>query len=205
MGELDSAGNYYTSAAHEYAGAVLGHSFPEPDYTYSSIAELLAATVCYRIAGDEFRVQNRCELGTLLAEDYIEYINDQDYREGSFADLRRGAWPEYIGDLRTVAERDDAEDAYDRAKEIYESAGADIEFVCAEQEHMRLAGFFRILKRGLGHEISRDAPEQTAPGTTFPEWLEYKRERLPELLDQLEEQGEWPIKKECSVGSPQGV
>lgn len=197
-GDFGKAGNYYTAAAHEYAGTVTEHVFPEPDHTYAALSELLRATTCYRMTGDEFRVQNRCELGTLLAEDYIEYIDDQDYREGSFADLRRGAWPEYIGDLRTIAERDDADEAYDRAMKIYESAGSDIDIVCAEGEHMGLIRFFMSIRRGLGHEIPRDAPEQLTlePETTFPEWLEYKRERLPSLLDQLEEQGEWVINKE---------
>ena len=168
------------------------HAFPEPDHTYAALSALLRAATCYRIIGDKFRIQNRCELGTLLAEDYIEYIDNQDYREGSFADLRRGAWFEYIGDLRTVTERDDADKAYERAMNIYESAGSDVGFVCAEGEHMGLARFFMSVRKGLGHEIPRDAPEQPAPGTTFPEWLEYKRERLPGLLNQLEEQGEWP-------------
>lgn len=129
-----------------------------------------------------------------MAEDYIEYIDHQDFERGSFADLRRGAWPEYIGDLRTIAQRDDADVAYDRAITIYESAG-DCEFVCGEQEHTRLAGYFRGIRRGLGEDIPRDAP-----GITFSEWVEYKRERLPKLLGRLEEQGEWPVQLRALVG-----
>jgi hypothetical protein len=133
-------------------------------------------------------------MGTLLAEDYINYIESVDFEEESFADLRRGAWPEFIGDLRTIAEREDAEEAYDRAIAIYTSAG-DYEFVLGEQEHMRLAGFFRSVRWGLGHDIPEDAPEQQGLDTTFSEWVEYKRERLPGLLDELEAQGEWPVEK----------
>jgi len=62
----------------------------------------------------------------------------------------------------------------------------------AEQEHMRLAGFFKAVKRGLGFEISEDALENRPLGPTFVEWLEYKRDRLPNLLDDLEKQGSWP-------------
>ncbi|SDR40489.1 hypothetical protein [Natronobacterium texcoconense] len=136
-------------------------------------------------------MRNRCEMGTLLAEDYAAYIDQHEIEPGSFADVRRGAWPEFIGDLRTIAGCDDADEAYQRAKTIYERCD-EWEFVMAEEEHMRLAAFFRSVRRGTGGEIPRDAPERLPlEGPTFAEWLEYKRERLPALLEELEEQGEW--------------
>lgn len=190
--ELRKAGNVYTAAAHEYAGTVTEHSFPNPDYTPSALGELLEATTCFRISGDEFRTQNRCELGTRLAEDYAEFSRNQEFEENSFANLRRGAWAEFIGDLRTIAERDDADEAYDRAKEIYDSAGY-WEFVLKEWEHIRLSSYFRLVREGLGHDIPRDAPEVHGMDMTFTDWLEYKRERLPGMLDELEAQGEWPV------------
>lgn len=189
--DLVSAGNYYTAAAHEYAGTVTEHIFPEPDKTYAAVSNLCYAATCYRIAGDDFRLQNRCDQGIHLAEDYIEYIQRQDFEERSFGDLRRGAWPEFIGDLRTVALREMADEAYDEAIEIYQSAG-EWEFVMAEQEHSSLAGYFRSLRRGLGQEIPPTAPEQEAFDISFAEWVEYKREHLPELLERLDEQGTWP-------------
>lgn len=191
-GDLIGAGDAYTAAAHEYAGTVREHSFPEPDLTRGTVSRLCYAATCYRIAGDEFRVQNRCELGTLLAEDYLDYIDGVEFEDGSFADLRRGAWPEFVGDLRTIAGRDDAGDAYDEAVAIYDAAG-DWEFVLAEQEHSRLAGYFRSVRRGLGHDIPVSAPEQEAMGITFAEWVEDKRERLPGLLEELEAAGDWPV------------
>lgn len=190
--ELLEAGDVYTAAAHEYAGTVVEHLFPEPDNTRGAVSRFRYAATCYRIGGDEFRTQNRCDLGVLLAEDYVNYIDDMDFEKGSFADLRRGAWPEFIGDLRVIAQRDEANEAYDRAISIYESAG-DFEFAYAEQEHMRLAAFFRNVRRGLGHDIPEDAPEQMGFETTFSEWLEYKRSRLPDLLNDLEAQGTWPV------------
>jgi len=190
-GEPLQAGDMYTAAAHEYAGDATKHSFPEPDSTNGAVSRLRYAATCYRIAGDEFLTHNRCELGTLLADDYINYIEGVDFEPGSFADLRRGAWPEYIGDLRVIAQRDDAAEAYDRATEIYESAG-DCESVYAEQEHTRLGAFYKNVRRGLGHDIPEEAPERMGFGTTFSEWVEYKRARLPDLLDELERQGRWP-------------
>jgi hypothetical protein len=130
-------------------------------------------------------------MGTLLAEDYFDFSESQEFEQNSFANLRRGAWPEFIGDLRTIAQRDDAAEAYDRAVEIYESAGY-WEWVLREQEHTRLAAFFRTVREGLGHDISRTAPEVHGMDMTFADWLEYKRERLPGLLDALEQQGSWP-------------
>lgn len=192
-GDLIEAGDTYTAAAHEYAG-IGTRSFPEPGPTYSVLAELLNAATCYLVGDDDFHTQNRCDLGTVLAEDHIEYVHGIDVRPGSFADIRRGAWHEYIGDLRTIAERDDAAAAYDRAISIYRSA-EDFEVVLAEQEHIRLGSYFRSIRHGLGEEIPNDAPERMGPGTTFVEWVEYKRDRLPDLLDQLEAQGEWPARQ----------
>ncbi|WEL22634.1 hypothetical protein HBNXHr_2594 [Halorhabdus sp. BNX81] len=131
-------------------------------------------------------------MGILLAEDYLEYIERQEFGPQSFGAFRRGAWPEFIGDLRTIAQRENADKAYDRAHEIYASAG-DYEISTGEQEHMRLTSFFESVRRGLGHDISNDALELQPMGPTMTDWLEYKRERLPAYLDQLEAQGEWPL------------
>lgn len=191
--ELVSAGDVYTRAAHEWAGAVTNRVFPGSDYTIYAVGELLKATTCYRIVDKTFLKENRCELGIVLAEDQIEFIDNQDIEEGSFADLRRGAWPEFIGDLRLIAGRDDAAEAYEVARSIYETAGSGIEVVSAEKEHIRLMTYFKQVREGLQYDIPRDAPERRPPGITFPEWLEYKRRQLPDLLDQLEEQGSWPV------------
>lgn len=124
-GNVLEAANAYTAAAYEYAGAVEEHVFPGTDETVSAVGELLNAATCYRIAGDEFRTQNRCDAGILLAEDYINYIETESDTEDSFAAFRRGAWSEFIGDLRTVAGRDSASTAYDEAVSIYEAAGGE--------------------------------------------------------------------------------
>lgn len=189
-GTLDSAGRQYTLAAHEYAGDTK-LVFPEPGSQELVLRALLKSATCYRIAGNAFRTQNRCEMGILIASDHVNYIEDVGFEPGSFADLRRGAWPEFIGDFRTIAQCENADEAYDRAKTIYEGAG-DFEFVTAEQEHMALTIYFRSIREGLGHSISRQDPEERPPEITFSEWVEYKRDRLPDPLDQLAEQGEWP-------------
>ena len=190
-GKLSDAGAIYTAAAHEDAGTVTGHSFPEPDRTYAAVSSLCYAATCYRLDGGESLTQNRCDLGILLAKDYSEFIDTQEIEKQSFADLRRGVWPEFIGDLRTIARRDNANDAYDEAIRIYRKAG-DYQFVIGEQEHTRLAAYFRSLKRGLGIKIPETAPEQLSPDITFTDWIEYKRTSLPELLNELGQQGTWP-------------
>ncbi|WP_136686872.1 hypothetical protein [Halorhabdus amylolytica] len=131
-------------------------------------------------------------MGILLAEDYFEYIERQEFGPQSFGAFRRGAWPEFIGDLRTIAQRENGEEAYDRAHEIYKSAG-DYQISTGEQEHMRLTGFFRNVRQGLGHDVSDEALEQQPMGPSTTDWLEYKRERLPEYLNQLDAQGEWAL------------
>jgi len=188
---LQAAGNYYTASAHEYAGVVTEHTFPGADKTVSALGELLNAATCYRLVGDTYRVNNRCELGTLLAEDYLNYIDSGEWDENSFVPFRRGAWHEFIGDLRTVAEKEEASNAYEKAIDIYISAG-DWEVVYGEKEHLRIASYLRSVRRGLGHDISEDAPEMQGSGTTFSEWVWYKQENLPKYLSQLEAQGSWP-------------
>lgn len=189
-GELLAAGDLHTACAHEFAGC-MHRSFPEPAHLHSALGHLLDAATCYRVGGDGFRAENRCELGTVLAEDRSEYVRNLDVRDESFEDLRRGVWHEFIGDLRTIAGRDDADEAYDRAVSIYTAAG-EWEVVMAEQEHLRLLSYFRSLKRGLGKELPEDAPEAPALGVTFSEWIEYKRKTLPGLLDDIDKQGDWP-------------
>jgi hypothetical protein len=192
-GDLTGAGNAYTAAAYEFAGTVTDHTFPECDKTATAISNICFAAICYRIVGDQFRVQNRCDVGILLAEDYINHIEGEKFEDGSFADLRRGAWPEYIGDCRMIADREGADMAYDRAIEIYRSAG-DIDFVYGEREHNYLTKLFTNIKRGAGYEISEDAPErQPLGGPTFTEWVRYKRKHLPGFLEDLDKKGAWPV------------
>lgn len=189
-GQLHEAGDRHTACALEFAGSTQ-RTFPDPGGLETALGHLLDAATCYRISGDAFRTKNRCQLGTALAEDRFEYVRDIDVREQSFEELRRGAWLEFIGDLRTIARRDDADEAYDRAVAIYESAG-EWEVVMSEQEHLRLLAYYRSLKEGLGIDIPEDAPEAPTLGVTFSEWIAYKRETLPRLLDELEAQGTWP-------------
>jgi len=198
-GDLVAAGNHYTAAAHLYAGGVTEHTFPHPDLTRAALSTLCRAATCYRIAGDDFRAQNRCDIGVLLAEDYLEYIEaeymgNDEIEPYWFAEIRVGAWHEFIGDLRTIAERDDAEEAYEQAKEIYGEGEA--EFCMGEKEHTRLAAFFRKVREAVESDISYESIEYQPLGPTFVDWIEYKRERLPALLNRLEEMGEWRSKKD---------
>jgi len=143
-------------------------------------------------------MENRCDLGLLIARDYLEYIENE-YTEtveggdkGGYIIFRRSAWYEFMGDLRTIARRDDADEAYDKAEEIYHPDG-DISLV--EHEHNVVTGFFRGIREAVESDIPPDSPEYRPAGPSFLDWLELKREMLPELLEQLEEEGEW-IKNE---------
>lgn len=189
-GELERAGNLYTAAAHEMAGTVTEHLFPGPDRTNDAVGYLRYAATCYRVADLGKKSRNRCNIGELLVDDYIAFYERQEF-ERSFDRLRLGGWYENIGDLRVIAKEGRAGEAYDHAEELYERAGS-CEFSMAEKEHMRLSGFFRNVRRGVDDEIPEDALENRPFGPSFLDWLDYKRERLPDLLDELEARGEWP-------------
>lgn len=61
-----------------------------------------------------------------------------------------------------------------------------------EQDHLRLLAYYRCLEEGFGIDVPDAAPEAPTFGGTFSEWIAYKRETLPPLLDELEAQGTWP-------------
>lgn len=190
-GQLATAGWRYTLSAYEHAGEMT-EAFPEPGNVQAALGMLLHAATCYRIVGDQFRTQNRCDLGALIVKEHRSYVEKQDVQQQSFAALRRGAWPEFLGDFKVIAGSPGADAAYDEAIATYDAAG-DAPFAFGEQEHMRLAAYFRHVRCGLREHIPEEAPEHMGPNVTFTEWIEYKRNRLPELLDELESRGDWPV------------
>lgn len=185
-GRLNDAGDYFTLAAYEYLGEcplTSGRTISHAEYY------LLQSAVCYRIDENWNRCENRCHQGILIAEDVLESVKRADKPENFYDRARRGALYEYIGDFRTVGELGEAREAYDNASQIYQNAG-DPNTGYSEQEHMWLMEFFDLVASAVNDGLD-DKWRSLLSDTTFSEWVEYKRERLPTLLDALDERGEW--------------
>jgi hypothetical protein len=118
-----------------------------------------------------------------------KWVYEQRNPSYEFDQGRRGAWKEFIGDFHIIAGKEErAAQAYDQAYSIYEVA-SDFNLGMAEWEHHALIGFYEDIRRAIGKDME-DWYEQKSV-ITIPEWIDYKRERMPGLLDELETQGEW--------------
>lgn len=184
--EYGKAGEYYTAAAYEY----FGHDTFEPPGQRVSHGEymFLRAGICYLLHGKPDRCENRCRQGILVAEDMVDRALAKPTPDNFYDQARRGAWYEYVGDFRVLAHIEGADEAYDLALEIYNDAG-DPETGFSEQEHMWLMAFFQSVAEAVGYD--REEWNTVRTDYKLSEWLEYKRTRLPNLIDKLAKSGEW--------------
>lgn len=183
----------YTLAANQYTTAAYAHLAEGPPSGYHKIVSwalyrLLQSGICYRIANNFDRCRNRCRQGILIAEDTVEQVTELSQTDNEYDMARRGAWHEYVGDFRLVADLSGVDDAYEKAKETYRTAGNP---VCgyAEQEHMRLHDFFRSVALPQGHDV--DDWHTIEMDSQLTTWVDYKAEYLPGYLEATYEQAEW--------------
>lgn len=121
-------------------------------------------------------------MGILVAEDVRARISGEPIPENFYDHARRGAWDEYIGDFRVIGGIEGSDEAYESAKEVYESAG-DPETGFAEWEHTRLLDYFRQVAKLADY----DEDELGRVNTKLPlsEWVKYKQENLPKILEDI--------------------
>lgn len=185
-GEFNDAGDYYTITAYEYLGEsppTTGHSICHAEYFF------LQAAVCYRLGNNFERGVNRCRQGILIAEDVLDRVMAAEEPENIYEKARRGAIYEYIGDFRAVGELEGADEAYDNAIRVYQDAG-DPNTGYSEQEHMWLMEFFDLIADTVGDGLD-PSWRSSLSDTTFTDWVKYKRNRLPKVLEELLERGKW--------------
>jgi len=194
-GDLVAAGDYYTLSAHERAG----HGVPEPPAQVSLgvIADFIHAALYYRMAGYDARGSNRCEMGRLVIEDVLERYETTGYApDYSYDRARKGVFYELLGYLRVIADQDDADEAFNKALDVYEQTGS-LEFhICKGEQHGVLAGVFSSIKRGAGYEVDPQGPEQHPLGLTIADWVVFERKHLPKYVKELLERGEWATESE---------
>lgn len=187
------AGDHYTQATYEY----LGESGPAPDRSKSSkgLHYLAMGAICYRL-GDQYDwCRNRCRQGVLIAESISERALSQKPSSNQYEIARRGAWSEYIGDFRVLGDFDNADEAYEAAKDVYREA-EDPRLAIIEQEHMRLVELLRKLGTATEYDLEElYRLQRHYDGGTLTEWVDYKREHLSKALERLLRQNEWQYEK----------
>lgn len=184
--EYVRAGEQYTAAARAY----LGEGPPAPmTYARRAVVMLLQAAICFRLGDAPRRGDRRCREGTHVTLDAIEHAElEYDAEELSRATWF-GAWHEYLGDLRLHGNVGDPNGAYDRAETIYERAQP-TSTLLVEAENRSAVGHFNRLVEAVDADVEAWESDP-ADESRFTDWLAYKREHLPRLLDALYEAGEW--------------
>lgn len=185
-GQYRSAGDWFTSAAfiHIGQGPLQGYG----ERISHGLVNLLHAAVCYRLAGDNQYCKNRCEYGKIMAREVGERLRNKHSPKNSYDKARLGAWNEFIGDFQLISESEDYQKIYNDAKEYYKTA-EELDLGFAEQEHLRLIGFYEDMIKGAGKDI--DEWHDMELSLSFPEWIDYKIERMPELYQNIIDSGEW--------------
>lgn len=183
-GAYHEAAEAYEAAAFECLGDSPGS---KAGGTVSSGAELLLeATLCYALAGRESERANRSRIGVLVAENAVEHLREQDL-PSEYDRAKVGAWCEFVGDFRLIGGLGGYDEWYDQAEQVYRDAG-DPSSSLAEQAHLNLFTFYRLVRRGVGVNNTQEATD----GVSLTKWLSLKRSDLPSDLSTLmEREPQW--------------
>lgn len=176
-GENEEAGRYYTLCAYE----ILGRSeLTRRHDIMGGIQNMMEAAICYRLAGRSTLMRNRCRQGIAIVEDADERV----YTEEPL----HGAAQELIGDFKLVGRADEYQEAYNRAKEVYEPHEADSIQWQTEDEFELGWGPFVTVARAVGHEFEEYGLIRTF---SLRARITYKQDHFPKLLEELDERGVW--------------
>lgn len=180
-GTFVEAGDAYTRLAF--------HTWATYDVLWGlGCRQLLEAATCYRLAGQTDICKKRCQVGVQQAETIRDRTCDRSEPDYPPDHANRGGWDEFVGTFRLLGELDGVDEAYAVAKESYFEAGDPrIEYADEGPVHQNTV-WFDSVAREIGRERSHDIEKYT---TSYSEWADYKRERLPEYVAELVEQGEW--------------
>ena len=182
----DEAADAYAAAASEYLGA---NGLEHAVSAATGLRYLLTGAACLRHRGRRERCRRYCRQGDAISEEIGDRAQSLPPEPHAYDQSVRGVWFEFAGDFRTVGDLPDADAAYDRAAEAYADAG-DPETASFEQFHLAAAVLPKLLVRGTGAD-SDDLEAVLRPGATLTEWVAFKRRRLPDLLERLDDCDEW--------------
>lgn len=185
-GEYVEAADSYTAAAYEYFGANgLTHSVS----VARGLRYLIIGATCLRYRDRLERCQNLCWQGVHISRAISEEALSLPPEPNPYDQSVRGVWYEFEADFRVVGELPEAADAYDRAKAVYADAG-DPDTAAFEQFHLAAAILPKVLVYGTDTD-PEDLHSVIRPPATLTDWVEFKRQTLPAILERLDDGDEW--------------
>ncbi|MFC7074587.1 hypothetical protein ACFQJ7_08720 [Halovenus rubra] len=182
-GELVSAADYYSRVGYYGLSRACFHHRG----LWIGIDKLRLAAVCYRMSGEDSRCTNRSQQSELMINEVI----DNHLPENK---TKRDAWTglahEYIGDFRMIANRKDANEAYQTAMKLYkrvEQAGApDPVYAWAGEDGFHFStNFLLYLIDAVGWKIDSDS-FTALRSLSLTYRIEYRHEYIAELLSLLD-------------------
>ena len=184
--EFGAAADMYVRASFEE----LGESFGAASWAME-LRVLFKACLCYRLADQARQCRFVARLGIGLAEEYAERRREKPEPSHPPDQAERGVWDEFVGDFRLVAGFDGVADAYDSAMSIYKEVG-DPDAHYAEGPIMSVQGIFStvVLVAGADDEHITNSTEGK-----LTDWVEYKRNHMESLIENIVASGEWKLPK----------
>lgn len=175
-GNFSDAGDTYARAAFEEAGEWFGTSSWGQE-----LRMLYKACLCYRLADQRRQCRFAATHGIRLAEEYAARADERSEPSHPPDKAERGVWHEFVGDLQLVAGLDDADKAYDQAKDHYRAAGDPFANFGEGPIGVAQAVFSTtVIVAGADYDLITDSTQGR-----LTDWVDYKRTHLPELIDCL--------------------
>ena len=184
--EYVAAGDYYTRAGWSVLSDPRDGRDPfaadDRGAVGDGLQHLLAAAICYRVAGRDARASRRGVAGISVANDL---------RAIMATPIQSACFGEFVADFRTVAGIDGASDAYAAAAEDYRGAVAestDPQAIATTPLFSAAAAPAKQLARTLDNgeiAITWDdlhGPDPTDPGAFLAHRATFKKQRLGSLL-----------------------
>jgi len=180
------AGDYFTFAGLSAIGA---SKFTEMEVESGfgrlplggGVTDMLAAVVCYRLAGDDERTTRRSKEGILLVEDI---------RDGFFADpVQNGLAHELTGDFRLFGNLGGAVEAYSQAVPAYEACDNPIGWAGEPEFDLPL-----ILGGRIARTVGTSLDSSLFGSLTAR--IEFKQTEFPALFEKLLDVGHLDYRSE---------
>ena len=198
-GDLILAGGYYTASSHARFARSWRFIRDDPLENISpgeigyGVESLLAAALCYRLAGGMERCRTRCEQGIRFIEDANE--NEPGWHEGG-THARAGLAHELIGDFRLYGDLGNHEEEYATARREYETVRAEYPAESpeiawqAETEFAPTVSILIELARSTDYGLDEETATQIRD-VSLIDRIEYKRDHYEAIIEEVLADGNW--------------
>jgi len=192
--QFQLAAEFYTASAHAYfsfrrrlqeeRSEDRDAATNSPLSVASGVRNLLAAALCYRIAGADDRARTGCEIG-------IQTVTDVAANESRFVDrpARRGLAQEWVGDLRLFGDIGDPDAEYRRATPHYEAVESPNGWLAEPEFENTLLGLFDLAD-SVGDPVPADRRDATLR-KSLVDRIELKRDQYSDIVSDVLEQASW--------------